>query len=1037
MTAVFVKIIRRTLLLLLLLLLVLAVLGSIFISQLELDNYRHELERELSLALEQPVRIGSSKLAFKNGIALRFNRLQIGPEDQLLVDVEELTATLQIAPLFERRIILDQVHIASPKLQLWLPMPERPKRGTAHQLTDQLGIRILSISNAELKVHWRSGTTSRELFTLSDMFTVLHGWQPGQTPNLTLAGLLQQTGEPAQFLLDFNLPSSPDPEIWRQEDLNYRLKLENFAIPDWRSNDPKQKIQVDLNAAVQGIPAQNASITATLANRASRQTYFDLSGKWKSSADKDSMTELAGELLGVPLQGECYLLRQQQQQYLGGRFGAKDLDLTPALLARWGIPHTDKFIEGRLERLALVVEKSWPAGEKLQGLPRIGAELTVSDFEWASTEFQRIDDFSAELSLEDKTLAIQDGVLVSRNQPIFFSGRIEQLFKNPQLDMQIAAHPSLEELLPPQQLAAGWQLSGPLPAYLQLSGPLQQPAFNLRADLSASRISLGSLLQKNAGQKGQLRLDGLLQPDLLQLDRLQLQLANLTLGGNGCFDRDPDSEYFLLDIDPIDLQQLQPLSPLLQQLQLQGTLHPSLERSEDGLLGELLLTDVGAHLTALVGELRHTNGLIEIDRNGLQFEDLQAELGQSQFLLNGGIDSWQQPQLELSLSSPKVRAHDLIFRNRQLTLYDLAGGLKFDADGIIFDQIEVRLENETEALVNGSLKDFHNPQVALDITAEKADVDQVIQLFIGPQKLPAHPPRPDSKPLLINASVKQGSIGELQFRNANGLIKHQDHVLTIQPLYFESGQGSCLARVEYDSNRQDGLLKVSGHAAGIDATILHQDLFKERGLINGALHGDFYLEGSLAGEGFWPNASGAIHLQVKKGVLRKFSSLAKVFSLLNVSQLFTGKLPDMNNEGMPFTLLEGTVRIADGRAATDNMHILSESMNISLVGSQSILDGTLDYQMGVMPLRTVDKVISSIPVAGWVLAGENKALLTAHFKIEGPSEAPKVTAVPINTVSDTVVGILKRTVTLPGKLVKDIGSLFKGKPKKKEEQPTP
>ncbi|NOY12684.1 MAG: hypothetical protein GXP51_03055, partial [Deltaproteobacteria bacterium] len=63
----------------------------------------------------------------------------------------------------------------------------------------------------------------------------------------------------------------------------------------------------------------------------------------------------------------------------------------------------------------------------------------------------------------------------------------------------------------------------------------------------------------------------------------------------------------------------------------------------------------------------------------------------------------------------------------------------------------------------------------------------------------------------------------------------------------------------------------------------------------------------------------------------------------------------------------------------------------------------------------------------------NKALLTAYFKLEGSGESPEVTAVPISSVSDTVFGILKRTIGLPGKLVKDLGSLLKSPPKKKVE----
>jgi len=258
-------------------------------------------------------------------------------------------------------------------------------------------------------------------------------------------------------------------------------------------------------------------------------------------------------------------------------------------------------------------------------------------------------------------------------------------------------------------------------------------------------------------------------------------------------------------------------------------------------------------------------------------------------------------------------------------------------------------------------------------------------------------------------------------------------VLTIYPLSFASGKGHCLARVEFDQTREQGTLKVSGHAEGIDATILQQDLFKERGLIRGSLRGNFYLEGALHNGKFWNNAVGGIHLQVTDGTLRKFRGLARVFSVLNVSQLFTGKLPDMDREGMPFTLLEGSLRIADGIAYTEDLRIKSEAMNMSLVGSKNLIDNTLDFHLGVMPLRTVDKVITSIPIAGWVLAGEDKALLTAHFKIEGPSDEPKVSVIPASTVSNTVFGIFKRTLGLPGKLVKDIGSIFESKPKKKEE----
>ncbi len=158
-------------------------------------------------------------------------------------------------------------------------------------------------------------------------------------------------------------------------------------------------------------------------------------------------------------------------------------------------------------------------------------------------------------------------------------------------------------------------------------------------------------------------------------------------------------------------------------------------------------------------------------------------------------------------------------------------------------------------------------------------------------------------------------------------------------------------------------------------------------------------------------------MQIKDGTLRKFNGLAKVFSILNVSQIFTGKLPDMNTEGMPFSLLDGSVLIGNGQTKIDDLKITSVAMNLSVVGTQDLTNDTLDFTLGVMPLRTVDKVISMIPLAGWILTGDDKALITAHFKIEGDSDNPQVSAVPISSVSKAVLGIFKRTFGLPGKMV--------------------
>lgn len=1034
MNSTIVKFLRRSLYCLLLLLAVLVILASIFFSQLDLDDYRHELEQELSTALEQPVRIGRSKLTFHKGIALRLQDLRIGPPDALLVDVGYLTATLEIAPLFDGRLVLKQVVIDSPSLQIWLPILDRPERGVTHQLTDKFGIHTLSIRDAKLKIHQRLQNGSRELLSLAGLNAELSSWQPGQTASLLVSGELHQAGQAARFQLDLTLPSSPDPSIWRNDDFDYRFSISHLATGlSGRTGQKTLPTNIDLGVSVKGVPAAGARIEAELVSSNGDEQLLTLSGRWNSTAEQESITNLSGDLLGLPLNGEIVLLRQADRQLLAGRLGATDINLTSQQLARWRLPDENKLLAGKLERLALVLEKSWPTGQPMDGLPRIGAEITLSDLEWEENNLQRVQAFSTVLSLENQVLDIQKGLLTAARQPINFSGQIDSLFTQPKLDLKIDLKPQLSELLGNSKLPSGWKIDGEIPTSLHLNGALQQPDFLLQTDLTGATLALGQVLQKVAAKSSGLTLAGSLDAEQVQLDRLDLKLPGLSITGNGCFTYDPDSDFFLLDIDPINLSQLQALSPLLKTLRIQGTLQPNIIRGENGATGRLQLTDVGAHLKNIVGDLNRTTGQIDIDRQGLKFKNLKTAFGKSDFVLSGSIGDWENARLNLKLQSKKVNAGDLIFRNQKLHLYDLNGRLQIDGKGIVFDQIKVRLEKETRVVVNGKLDSFRDPQVILDIAGKEANIDQVIDLFIGPRKTPEPKKKVEHRPLIITARVKKGSIGNLRFENAEGLIKDHRGVFTIYPLTFQSHKGSCQARVELDRNHPDSLLKISGHAEEFDASGLYQEMFEKRGLVSGTLRGDFYLEGRPAKGKFWHNVTGGVYVQIKDGTLRKFRSLARVFSLLNVSQLFSGKLPDMDREGMPFTLLEGSVQVAAGRAKTEDLRINSVAMNMSLIGSQSLIEDSINFNLGVMPLRTVDKVITSIPIAGWVLAGEDKALLTAHFKIEGSSEAPEVTPIPISSVSDTVFGIFKRTFGLPGKVVKDIGSLLKNKPQKKAE----
>ncbi len=1026
------QVLTRIICYLLVLLTTIFTLIIIFLSQLDINDYRLSLEQQLSSTLNQPVQIGHSSLTFSRGLALALEDLQIGPDHAILADIPHITATLKIAPLFNGQFILDQVQIDNPKFKLWLPFPERPSKGTSQRLINSLGIRTLTVHNANLKVFQKQQDGAVLQLELANLHAILRSWKPEKTGKLVVSGQLQKYG--ADFLLETSLPSSRNPDIWRNEELKTQLTINGLSTENipllQKQGFPESS---NLNLKIQGVPGTGTTFTTTLSGSGNNEPLFSLSGRWTSSSQQDSLTKLKGKLRKIPLSGEFHFIRQTKKYFLGGRFGAENVVLTPELLEAWHIPNADKFIYGELDRLIVTLDKSWNPVKKFSGLPRIDAEITLCNLEWDDPQLAQLEDLSVELSLEDKTISIRDGILISNGQNVDFSGEITNLFQHPQLDLKFKFNPRIDDYISRLDLPADWSITGNIPGTLSLNGTLFSPDFQLQTDLNSTKFQLGTLFHKQLHDPGTLQIRGRFADNQLQLDQFSISLNNLDISGSGYFQQIQGRLEYRLALEPISFGKLKPFSPLLQRFQIKGQFESILSQQQTGLQGTLWLKDVAAHLTSAIGGLNRTTGEINLDSHGFTFQNLRASLGKSDFIINGVFSDWKNPQLSLDLSSKKVRAHDLIFPNPQLTLYDLDGHLQINADGISFSPVKVRLEENTLATVNGTVSNFSNPQISLDIQSDRVDVLDIINLFSHSNSTkPVHRGRKGA-PLRIKVSAKEGTLGGLIFQNAEALIAGDNNQLTIFPLSFDSGKGWCKTRVEFDYGEKIAPLKLSGHVEEIRASVLHRDIFKKPGLINGLLRGDFYIEGNPGSDHFWQEAKGGVYIQVRDGTLKKFHGLAKVFSLLNVSQIFAGKLPDMDKEGMPFTLMEGSMLIGAGQIKTEDLKITSEAMNLSVVGTQGIVDDTLDFNLGVMPLRTVDKIITSIPIAGWVLAGKDKALITAQFKITGTSEKPQVTAVPIGSVSKTVFGIFKRILGLPGKLVKDIGSLFKQEPEKKVE----
>ena len=234
---------------------------------------------------------------------------------------------------------------------------------------------------------------------------------------------------------------------------------------------------------------------------------------------------------------------------------------------------------------------------------------------------------------------------------------------------------------------------------------------------------------------------------------------------------------------------------------------------------------------------------------------------------------------------------------------------------------------------------------------------------------------------------------------------------------------------------QPAFLRVSGHAEDVDALEVYRELLNQKSILRGKLRGDFYLQGEI-GSNYLPSSYGRFNVQIRDGVLHEFPILSKVFSLLNVSQIFALQLPDMDLEGMPYNNLTGNLEIKNGILKSEDLAIQSEAMNQSYSGQLDLNNKEINMNVALHPFGTIDKIVRRIPVAGWLLTGEDEALLTAHFSVEGKTDNVSVQLMPLDTISEPTLGLLKRTLQLPFKLVEDPQILWGGQSKTAPEEMT-
>ena len=170
---------------------------------------------------------------------------------------------------------------------------------------------------------------------------------------------------------------------------------------------------------------------------------------------------------------------------------------------------------------------------------------------------------------------------------------------------------------------------------------------------------------------------------------------------------------------------------------------------------------------------------------------------------------------------------------------------------------------------------------------------------------------------------------------------------------------------------------------------------------------------------------GKVDIRAQKGCIYRFPLLAKILSVLNVTELLRGNVPHLTAEGLDYNsiIIKGDFR--NGIFVLSEAIIDGTTMQLVGQGEIDIANNSIDLTVLVAPFKTVDYLVSKIPLVNYVL---KDTLISIPLRITGKLDDPSIIILSPTAVGKGVLGIMTRTLLLPVKIIEPII------PRKKEKK---
>lgn len=567
-------------------------------------------------------------------------------------------------------------------------------------------------------------------------------------------------------------------------------------------------------------------------------------------------------------------------------------------------------------------------------------------------------------------------------------------------------------------------------------GPAENYRISARWDLTNIAYTWHSVLEKSRGRENLFAAEITLNKDAVVVSSFSYDLPPVSVSGSAAYRFAGKSPLSLnVQSNSFDIHDLVPVLPVLKTFEPAGTClinaafrgNPN-DSNSFRWKGNVSLTDVSLKPPDGIKPVNGLTGKAVFRGNRLETSRFHARIGTSAISGKCSIDDFRNPQVACQFDSALFRAEDAGWRSPDgaVNFRDVKGQVTLAGKNIRVDKLALRL-GKSGFNLSGNIRGNADREITLDVHSQYIDFADIARLAT----LQSSAPKNQSSTWFDLSAVLQADAGAaagVDFRKLNTEFRFTGETLNIKSLEAGVFDGKIKAGGKIDI-QADGSNRYAANFIidRVSLAKIQEFLDVKDRLITGnlSLTGEVNAAGRNADD--WKKtATGVFQVRAEKGVLKKFSILAKMFSLLNVLQLAKLQLPDMAEGGMPYDAITGKLSLQDGVLSSEDFFVDSNAMEISAAGKVNLPKEELDATVGVHPLGTIDEIVSKIPVAGWLVTDEKGHLITVHFKVDGKWDDPGVTAIPVRSLAKGTLNIFRRLFQLPGKLITDTGEVILG-----------